>query len=169
MIAAVFLLSADIVFEQLASSRTATARAAIERDDAQNATASIRRWVRQVDVSPSNGPRLTPHAFSGDSTTTHFTSWCATAGNWERECDVSLRVVTDSGGSEIIAESSNGDSARVPVHYREIALRYLIDAQDGGHWSNNWPRGPTVPQAIGVVSKSVSQSDTVVWRIGARG
>ena len=87
------------------------------------------------------------------------------AGGWERECDISLRAVLDSSGAALLAESSSGDSARVRLRGSTIVLRYLMDANNGGHWVNSWPIGPTVPIAIGVVSRS----DTVVYRVGARG
>lgn len=165
MISAALLLSADIVFEQLADSRAAASRAAAERDQTQNAATMISRLVRQVDVSPRLGSGSTMHAFTGDSITARFTSSCIAPGGWERECDVSLRVTNDSTGAAIVAVSSTGDSARFRVHDRVLLLGYLTDATGAGHWTSSWPAGPTAPIAIGVMSPI----DTVVWRIGARG
>ena len=165
MIAATLLLSADAVFEQLASSRDGTARSTGVRDEQQNAEALIRGWVRQIDVSPGGGPSSSPHVFVGDAGESKFTSWCVTAGGWERECDVSLRTTADSSGVGVVAVSSAGDSARIQMRDSTIALRYLIDANAGGHWVGSWPSGPTVPIAIGIVSPS----DTIVYRGGARG
>lgn len=165
MIAATLLLSADVVFEQMADSRTSTARSAMERDGVKNATASIRSWVRQIDVSPGNGPTSSPRSFVGDGIESRFTSWCVAPGGWERECDVSLRTVADSNSVGVVALSSAGDSATLLVRDSTVALRYLIDAADGGRWVSSWPSGPTVPLAIGIVSRA----DTVVFRVGARG
>lgn len=165
MIAATLLVSADMVFEQLADSRDKDASAAMARDETQNAGALVQRWVRQIDISPEAGPTHGSHNFGGDSAQMRFTSWCISAGGWERECDVSLRAVLDSSGAALLAESSSGDSARVRLRDSTVALRYLMDANNGGHWVNSWPIGPTVPIAIGVVSRS----DTVVYRVGARG
>ena len=165
MIAATLLLSADAVFEQMADSRTSTARSAMERDRVKNATALIRSWVRQIDVSPGNSPTSSPRSFVGDGIESKFTSWCIAPGGWERECDVSLRAVADSNNVGVVATSSAGDSATLLVRDSTIALRYLIDAADGGRWVDSWPSGPTVPLAIGIVSRS----DTIVYRVGARG
>ena len=165
MIAATLLLSADLVFEQLADSRQAMARATVERDRAENSAETIRRWVRQVDVSPHPGPGSAPHAFAGDATEASFTSSCLAAGGWERECDVSLRITTGSESAALVAVSSTGDSARLTVHGRTLAIRYLMDAANGGRWLSSWPSGPTVPIAIGIVSRA----DTIAYRIGARG
>jgi prepilin-type N-terminal cleavage/methylation domain-containing protein len=165
MIAAALLLSADVVFEQMADSRSSTARAAMDRDRMQNATAAMRSWVRQIDVSPGHGPTSSPRSFVGDGIESKFTSWCVAPGGWERECDVSLRAVADSNRIGVVALSSTGDSATLLVRDSTVALRYLIDAADGGRWVNSWPQGPTVPLAIGIVSRS----DTIVFRVGARG
>ncbi len=164
IIAATLLLSADAVFEQLASSRDGTARSTGVRDEKQNADALIRGWVRQIDISPVGGSSQ-PHVFVGDAGETRFTSWCVAAGGWERECSVSLRTTADSSGVGVVAVSATGDSARIQMRDSTIALRYLIDAKDGGHWVDRWPSGPTVPIAIGIVSPS----DTIVYRVGARG
>jgi len=165
MISATLLISADMVFEQLAESRNATAASSSERDGTQNAGALMRSWVRQIDISPSGVSTQGSHNFGGDSAQTRFTSWCAAAGGWERECNISVKVTVDSTGATLLAESSYGDSARIKSRDSTIALRYLMDATDGGHWVNSWPVGPTVPIAIGVVSRS----DTVIYRVGARG
>ncbi len=165
MISAALLLSADIVFEQVADSRAAASRAAAERDQTQNAAIMISRLVRQVDVSSRLGSGSTMHAFTGDSVSARFTSSCIAPGGWERECDVSLHVTADSTGAAIVAVSSTGDSARFRVRDRVLLLGYLTDATGGGHWIRSWPAGPTVPIAIGVMSPM----DTVIWRIGARG
>ena len=165
MIAATLLLSADAVFEQLAASRDGTARSAVTRDEMRNAESLTRSWVRQIDVSPTSGPTSLPHVFVGDAAESRFTSWCIAAGGWERACDVSLRTVADSNGVGVVATSSTGDSARIQMRDSTIALGYLLDAANGGHWVSSWPSGPTVPIAIGIVSPS----DTVVYRVGARG
>jgi prepilin-type N-terminal cleavage/methylation domain-containing protein len=165
LISATLLISADMVFEQLAESRTETASSALQRDETQDAGALVRRWVRQIDISPEAGPPHGSHNFGGDSAQMRFTSWCVAAGGWERECDISVRTRIDSTGAALLAESSYGDSARTELRDSTIVLRYLMDAANGGHWVNNWPIGPTVPIAIGVVSRS----DTIVYRVGARG
>lgn len=165
MISATLLLSADVVFEQLADSRATAARATVERDRAQNALAMIRRWVRQANVSSRSGSGLAPHGFTGDSTTARFSSSCIAPGGWERECDVTLHVVSDSDGAALVAVSSTGDSARLGRRDHSLMLRYLIDATDNGRWVGRWPAGPTVPIAIGIVSGA----DTVLCRVGARG
>ncbi|HWG35669.1 MAG TPA: prepilin-type N-terminal cleavage/methylation domain-containing protein [Gemmatimonadaceae bacterium] len=165
MIAAMLLLSADAVFEQLASSRDDTARSSVTRDRLQNSDALVKSWVRQIDVSPTAGPASLPHAFVGDASESRFTSWCVAAGGWEQACAVSLHTVADSTGVGVVAVSSAGDSARIQMRDSTIALRYLSDAANGGHWVVSWPSGPTVPLAIGIVSPS----DTIVYRVGARG
>lgn len=168
MISATLLMSADVVFDQLADSRVAATRAANKRNHAENDMALIRRWVRQIDVSPRSGPGLTPHTFAGDRTTARFTSSCIAPGGWERECDVSFHVTpgaAGAAGAALVAVSSTGDSARIGMRDKSLALRYLIDAAGDGHWVNSWPSGPTVPLAIGIMSRT----DTVLCRIGARG
>jgi prepilin-type N-terminal cleavage/methylation domain-containing protein len=165
MIAAMLLLSADAVFEQLASSRDGTARSSAARDRLQNSDALVRNWVRQIDVSPVSEPTSLPHAFVGNAAESKFTSWCVAAGGWEQACAVSLHTIADSNGVGVMAVSSAGDSARIQMRDSTIALRYLVDAANGGHWVASWPSGPTVPLAIGIVSPS----DTLVYRVGARG
>jgi len=165
MIAATLLLSADVVFEQLADSRAAAARATVERDRAQNTLALIRRWVRQVDISPSLGPGSVPREFAGDSVTAHFQSSCVAPGGWERACDVTLHVVSSSDTLALVATSSSADSVRFGAHDRILVLRYLMDAANGGRWVSSWPAGPTAPIAIGIVRAA----DTVLCRIGPRG
>lgn len=164
-IAAMLLLSADVVFEQLADSRVSAARGAAERDDTQNSMELVRRWVRQVDVSPRVGVGNIPHVFAGDSIEAHFVSSCIAPGGWERECEVALRIVSDSGGSALTAISSMGDSASLRGRGRELSLQYLIEASGPRKWVRSWPAGPTTPIAIGIMSPS----DTTVFRIGARG
>jgi prepilin-type N-terminal cleavage/methylation domain-containing protein len=165
MVAATLLLSADLVFEQQADSRDALSRATLDRNRTQNARKLIQRWVRQADVSPNLGLGSAEHAFAGDATGASFTSACLTAGGWEHECDVSLSVKIDSSNAALIAVSSTGDSARIAIRGTRLSLRYLSDAASGGHWVTSWPAGPTVPIAIGVISPT----DTIVYRIGARG
>jgi prepilin-type N-terminal cleavage/methylation domain-containing protein len=165
MIAATLLLSADVVFEQLADSRAAAERAATEWNRTENDMALIRRWVRQVEVSPGVGSGSTHHAFAGDSATARFTSSCIVPGGWERECDVSFHVTSDSTGASLVAVSSAGDSARLGAVDRSLALRYLSDAAGNGRWANSWPSGPTAPLAIVIVTRK----DTLLLRIGARG
>ena len=164
MIAATLLLSADVVFEQMANSRDGAAQATLRRDQAQNGAAVIRRLVRQIDVSPISATSV-PHSFVGDSVQSRFTSWCIAPGDWERECTVSLHAVADSNGAALVANSSTGDSARIQVSGRTVVLQYLIDVANGGRWVNSWPMGPTVPLAVGIMS----QSDTVILRVGVRG
>lgn len=170
MIAATVLLAADVVFEQLADSRSVISRSAIEIDRERNASSTLSSWVAQADVSPRS-PGAQPRSFGGDETSATFTSWCLAPGGWERECEVTLHVAKDTGDTSdtspatIIAIASTGDSVQLTMHGTGIAIRYLLDAQGGGHWLRSWGTGPTTPLAIGVVSGA----DTLVLRIGARG
>lgn len=165
MIAATVLLAADIVFEQLADSRSVIDRSTSKVDRERNAASTVARWVAQVDVSPRSGPGARPRSFGGNDTSATFVSWCLAPGGWERECDVTLHVARDTNAVAIVAIASTGDSAELPMHGSEVALRYLLDARDGGHWLRSWGAGPTTPLAIGIVSGA----DTLVLRIGARG
>ena len=165
IVSAALLLAADAVFEQLANSRVTAAREATERDRSRNARALIRIWLRHVDVSPQIGASGLPHVFAGDSVEARFTSSCIAPGGWERECQVTLGVSSDSTGAVLTAVSSTGDSASLRSSDRGQELRYLIDAANGGTWERSWPAGPTVPIAVAVVTPK----DTTVFRIGARG
>ena len=164
-IAAALLLAADAVFEQLADSRMLAARAELQRDGAQNAREVIGRLVRQVDVSPQAGAPGTTHGFLGDSVGAQFTSSCIAPGGWERECQVTLRIASDSTGVLVVAVTSTGDSASLRTHDGASVIRYLMDASGGGHWATNWPGGPTPPIAIGIASRT----DTLLLRLGERG
>jgi prepilin-type N-terminal cleavage/methylation domain-containing protein len=165
IVSAALLLAADAVFEQLADSRVASAHEATERDHVQNARELIRSWLRQVVVSPQIDASGLPHEFGGDSVAAHFTSSCIAPGGWERECQVTLGVSSDSTGAVLTAVSSTGDSASLRSSGRGQELLYLIDAANGGEWMRSWPVGPTVPIAVAVVTPK----DTTVFRIGARG
>lgn len=165
MIAATVLLAADIVFEQLADSRSVIARSATKVDRERNAASTVVRWVSQVDISPRSGPGVQPRSFGGNETSATFVSWCLAPGGWERECEVTLRVARDTNASAIVASASTGESVRLPIHGTDATLRYLLDARGGGHWLRSWGAGPTTPLAIGIVSGA----DTLVLRIGARG
>lgn len=164
MIAAIVLLAADIVFEQLADSRSVIARSAIKVDRERNAAFTMVRWVAQVDVSPRSGPGAQPRSFGGNDTSATFVSWCFAPGGWERECEVTLHVADDTNAA-IVANASTGESVQLTMHHKDAALRYLLDARGGGHWLQSWGEGPTTPLAIGIVSGA----DTLVLRIGARG
>lgn len=164
-VAAVVLLGADLVYEQLAASGHALASAARVDDAARGGEMLLRQLIREVDVSPSDsGTSL--RTFGGDAREARFTSWCTRPGGWKAECQVDLRVGSDTtAGGSIVAVTSTGDTAQIRLPSATTVLRYLLDASNGGHWLVSWGHGPTVPQAIGVVSGN----DTTVLRIGSRG
>lgn len=164
-VAAIVLLGADIVYEQLAAGSHALAIATRVDDASRNADLLVRQLVREVDVSPT-GPGRSARTFGGDSLSAHFISWCSRPGGWKAECEVLLKVVHDtSAGGAVAAITSSGDTAQLRTRAPAAVLRYLLDARNGGTWLVAWGEGPSVPEAIGIVAGA----DTTVLRIGDRG
>lgn len=164
-LAAVVLLGADIVYEQLADGSHALAIATRADDASRTGDLLVRQLVRQVDVSPV-ASEVPGRTFSGDSLSARFTSWCMRPGGWTTECQVFLQVMRDStAGSAVAAMTSTGDTAAIRANAPVAALRYLLDARNGGTWLVTWGQGPNVPLAIAIVSGR----DTTVLRVGERG
>lgn len=164
-VAAVVLLGADVVYEQLAAGSHAFAIAARAEDTSRNADLLVRQLVREVDVSPRDAG-VPARTFGGDSLSAHFTSWCTRPGGWKAGCEVLLKVVRDTPAAGAVAAiTSTGDTARIRTRAPAVALRYLLDARNGGTWLVSWGQGPNVPQAIGIIAGE----DTTVLRVGGRG
>lgn len=157
---AIVLLGARLLLENLGAGVGRITAASREADSDANGERLLRALVGQVEV----GTQLAG-SFGGDARAAHFTSWCATPGGWRERCRVALEVEMRGGDAALVAHLPWGEPVALRRAEGAIALRYLIDAREGGTWFVSWGDGLTAPRAIGVIAGS----DTLIVRIGERG
>lgn len=119
------------------------------------------RWLRRVVYGIETG--TTPGGtFGGDSSSSHFISWCLTPAAWYERCRISLRVVADDTLHGLSAVTSRGDSLMPLLSQHAVSLRYLLTPEQGGIWAKTWSDGPSTPRALGIIAGA----DTMILRLG---
>jgi len=183
-IGAMLLLGARAVMERIADSADRTTATALEADRTANTDRVVRALFARAFAADDSTP------FGGGTIETQFTSWCDAPGGWMERCTVTMRVVPQSsvalaaglvppqwapggrlqtvtGPVAVIVRTSAGDTLVLREQMEHAAIRYLIDAAGGGHWTAGWSNGTETPLAVGVVTGRDTQ-DTMILRIGER-
>jgi prepilin-type N-terminal cleavage/methylation domain-containing protein len=167
VVGAVVMLGGRLLFQSVADSRARLSRATRHADDDANAERVLRATVSALEVG--SGPDA---QFGGDEHQTRFTSWCDTPGGWKERCAVTLSVVGDSAGTVIqdgpghalVLQLAQQPPVVVRTAFTDGALRYLLDAHDGGRWMRVWDRGLSAPLAIA----AIVDGDTLILGVGNR-
>lgn len=154
LVASLVLLAAHRVLGLVGDEVT---RARIPVQDASGAYLLMRELALQIEAGPGSVP------LSGDSGAVRFGSHCTAAGGWSSPCSVEIAIAHD--GDQCVATIAAGSDATRIVSQRPCGLRYLIDAESGGHWSLEWCDASRLPQAI----ELVAGSDSLLVRTGTRG
>lgn len=118
----------------------------------------LRTLVRNLDFSPDTTPSL-----KGDATSARFRSWCDGNTGWPVRCFVHLSIAETQYGqavtlqlwpssSEIRQGSISGDPTVISLWDRldSAGLLYLIDASQGGRWTDEWSE-LVPPPAMGLI------------------
>jgi prepilin-type N-terminal cleavage/methylation domain-containing protein len=157
---AVIVLGARLMVENVAGSASRIGAHVRAADEDANGERLLRLLVGAVYVSAKEET-----AFAGNEQAASFSSWCETASGWQERCRLSLEISPQGSGSVLVARWSQGRSVTLRRATRAMALRYLVDARQGGTWFTSWASGFTTPRAIGVLI----DGDTLIVRIGDRG
>ncbi len=130
-----------------------------------NAERLVRNAVRNLRLSPDSTPSL-----EGEPTSARFRSWCDGPAGWPERCAVRLFVRETAKGRAISLETRPGDgridadgaphdadgaphgAAVVDLWsgFGSAGLRYLVDAGQGGTWTDRWST-LVPPSALGLV------------------
>lgn len=171
-IGSLVLLGARSLLEVLADEEHHLARDTAAEDARSNGFRTLRALVGQMEVGTTeSGP------FSGDPTSTSFTTWCDVPSGWQERCAVTLVFERARVEPALVAHLPGGRRLVLAQDFSAGEFRYLNSAASGGQWFQKWGRGITAPLAIGVIlergapSTTVGRSsiDTLIVRIGERG
>lgn len=159
-IAAMTVLTARALLEELADDAQAIVRQAAESDEDANAERVLRELIRRLEIGTDDSTR-----FTGHERIARFTSWCEVPRGWLERCKVTLAVETRGREPVLAAALSTGELLMLRRGFTSGQLRFLGDAGRGGTWFRSWGESITAPLAIGVVL----DADTLILRIGERG
>lgn len=160
VVAATIVLGARLMLEGVADDARRVTRLAQRTDHEANAERVLRSTVAAIDVGTTDVQQ-----FRGDEHEARFTSWCARPGGWQERCTVTLTIAGESAARALVLTLPVGEPLRVRAGLKYGALRYLVDAHDGGRWLRSWDPGLVAPLAIG----AVVEADTLILAIGERG
>lgn len=141
-------------------------------DREANAERLLRTTVRNLELSSDMTPSL-----EGNATSAHFRSWCDSPIGWPVPCSVHLAVRETAHGQTLLLELRQVDPGIRPerdpngptvidlwnrLQYARIL--YLIDAGQGGRWTDQWSE-LVPPPAVGVIVNS----DTLILPVRVNG
>ncbi|HEY0777700.1 MAG TPA: prepilin-type N-terminal cleavage/methylation domain-containing protein [Gemmatirosa sp.] len=162
-VGALALLAARSALVQIAGAADVALAAARVVDREANAERLLRATVGQLEtgVQPAR-------AFAGDARAATFATWCDTPSNQHVPCRA--RLASDSADGRpvltlTLTVAGRPDTVVLRRATRSVTLRYLTTPEAGGRWVPSWPPAITPPLALGVIS----DADTLILRIGARG
>jgi len=127
---------------------------------ARNSTRALERTFDRLEVG-TDSTRI----FAGGVGRMAFTSWCDTPGGWVERCDMTLTIDTTTAGSQLLLQSSLGDSIVVRRGFLGGSFRYIDDVDNPSAWVWRWGPGNTAPSVIAFLTAR----DTILYRIGPRG
>ncbi len=159
-IAALLLLSARALFEQLGTHAEAIVRAAAESDREANAEEMLRTLLGRAETSPQPERR-----FDGTGSGARFDTWCDGADPWLERCTATIGILRVDSADVLAVSTDGGDPLPLRRGFREGRLIYLRNASLGGDWVRNWSSAVAPPLAVGLVI----DSDTTILPIGDRG
>lgn len=167
VIGTIVMLGGRLMFQSVADARGRLVRETSRADDDANAERVLRATVGALETGPGMNAQ-----FGGNEHQARFTSWCDTPGGWKERCAVTLSMVgdgddtgtRDSSGQALVLQLAQQPPVQVRAGFAHGALRYLLDAHDGGTWMRVWGRGLTAPLAIGVIV----YADTMILGVGNR-
>lgn len=157
------ILATRLLSERIAESGRALARATREESRHAAADELLRALVGQMETQPdlvSENP-----VFVGNGQAAEFTTWCERPEEWEERCRVRLELDSSASGPVLRAKAAEIGAVDLDSFNEPAALRYLLDAGNGGRWIVRWNPAPYAPVAIGIVTAT----DTVILRVGPRG
>jgi prepilin-type N-terminal cleavage/methylation domain-containing protein len=166
VVGGVVMLGGRLMFDSVTDGMRRVAEAARRVDADANAERLLRRTVASLEAGISGG-----QPFGGDARHTSFASWCDTAGGWRERCTVDLEITADGhdsrkgggAGHLLVLRSANAGVLTVRKGFAEGALRYLVDAGNGGSWVQRWEPGLSAPLAVA----AILDGDTLIFRVGA--
>lgn len=168
LIGGIAISSAHRILVQLSASQAAVEQAATSADERANGERMLRDLISHAEVSSPALSDSAPGGLEGNSQELSVPSMCARREGWRERCVVVLRVShggsdsrSDAEGWTVEAITSRTDPAIVMRSKREIKLRYLSTAADGGMWVDSWRPDVALPAGVGVVTPT----DTVFLRV----
>jgi prepilin-type N-terminal cleavage/methylation domain-containing protein len=157
-IGAVVLAGARGLLDGLGAQASAITRAMRAGDERANAERTARQVVGNVALAPVGSP-----SFVGGPEQAAFDSRCPSERGGLEPCHVQLAVERRAGVAALMLSLSTGQELTL-LRGPAVALRYLGDAADGGHWSIQWTATQTPPLAI----EASAGRDALLLRIGER-
>lgn len=159
-LAAMLMLGARALFEQLGAHAEALVGAAGDADREANGDALLRALVGAAETSPDPERR-----FDGTAEGVRFSTWCESPAGWLERCAATLGFVHADTARVLAVAVAGGDPIVLRRGFRDGRLIYLRNADDGGAWVPNWSSAVSTPLAVGVVV----DGDTAILRVGERG
>jgi len=163
LIGSIVLLGAHAMLAALTDRERSLSASAVATDRASNGVEELRSIVGQLEI---DGPRTRP--FSGDANEVGFSSWCDTPSGWLERCDVTLAFDSADSSAGLVLRRG-ADSTVLLRGFAHGAFRYLVAADGGGQWVEQWGASVTAPLGIGAVLQYRMHTDTLILRIGPRG
>ena len=157
-IGAAVLVGAHGLLDGLGAEASTIAAAMRATDARDNAERTARQVAGNVTLAPVGSP-----SFVGEPAQASFDSFCPSQRGGLEPCHVQLSVEHRAEGAVLRLSLSTGQSLAL-LRGRSVQLRYLTDAADGGHWSQQWSATQTPPLAIA----ASAGSDALFLRIGER-
>jgi prepilin-type N-terminal cleavage/methylation domain-containing protein len=157
-IGAAVLVGARGLLDGLGAEASTIAGAMRASDARANAERTARQVAGNVTLAPVGAP-----SFIGEPEQAGFDSSCPSQRGGLEPCHVQLAVEHHAEGAVLTLSLSTGQVLTL-LRGRAIELRYLSDAADGGHWSQQWSATQTPPFAIA----ASAGSDALFLRIGER-
>jgi prepilin-type N-terminal cleavage/methylation domain-containing protein len=159
-LAALLMLGARALFEQLGAHAEALVAAAADADREANGDVLLRARVGAAETSPQPERR-----FDGTAEGARFSTWCESPAGWLERCAVTLGFVHADTARVLALSADQGDPVVIRRGFRDGRLIYLRAADEGGAWVRNWSSAVSTPLAVGVVV----DGDTAILRVGERG
>ncbi len=156
---AVVLMGARGLLDSLGAQASAVLRSAQAANSRANADDLLRRALADLIVGNDS---LT--SFDGGESGFTFRGSCDTPHGWREPCDV--RVATERQNGELGILLWQGDSSSIELRrgLARASVRYLLTAEEGGHWTNDWRNTVMLPRAVSLIA----DDDTIIMRIGER-
>jgi len=165
VIGGIAVTAAAALFTGLSSRAETIAAAASAADRDANAERLLRLLVGNVETGAGT------ERLRGDAKTASFASWCEAETGWLERCRVQLEFREDGASSTLVLHKRHEATGAIPAlgGGDEIILRrgvrngrllYLLDARNGGTWSDSWTAA-MLPAAIAIVL----EHDTLVLRV----
>ena len=142
------LVAAAALFNGLARRAEGVERAGRRADRDANSERLLRTLFENIDL---RGDSTSPPV-SGDQRSIRFRAWCDEGRGSFAPCGVRLSIQQDAGLSFLQLELSGADTSTLVLRrgFREGRLRYLLNAREGGQWTDVWPR-LVAPTAIALI------------------